>query len=103
LTKENEDKYSILESRILEKENESKVMKKQLNRLLSLLIKESVEGKPALDKEVFDRLVSGEDDRLQLLTTDCDYQDPIGYGVPSQDILIVRKEMDKKKDCLSRS
>jgi integrase len=103
LTKENEDKYSILESRILEKENESKVMKKQLNRLLSLLIKESVDGKPALEKEVFDRLVSGEDDRLQLLTTDCEYQDPIGYDVPSQDILIVRKEMDKKKDCLPRS
>jgi hypothetical protein len=68
-----------------------------VNRLLSLIVKESVDGRPALGKEVFEGLVSGEEDRLQFLTTDCEYQDPIDYDVQSQDILIVRKEREKRK------
>lgn len=90
LKKNNEDDYTTLQQKL-------EATNKKVNRLLSLLIKESVDGEPALDKELFERLVRGEEDRLQFLTTDCEYQNPIDYDVPSQDILIVRKEREKRK------
>lgn len=97
LKEKNRDEFSSLVSRIQERDNEIEGMKNQLNRLVSLVLKEAVDGKPAFDREVLERLVNGEEDRLHFITTDCEYQDRIDYDIPSQDILIVRKEKEKRK------
>lgn len=97
LSKAHNDKYLIQEGRILEQQKEIKEIKEQMNRLVSLALKEAVDGKPAFDKEVVKRLVDGTDERLQFITTDCEYQDRIDFDIPSQDILIVRKEQEKRK------
>lgn len=68
-----------------------------MNRLISLVLKEAVDGKPALEKNVFERLVNGKDERLQFITTDCEYQNRIDYDIPWQDILIIRKEKEMGK------
>jgi integrase len=105
LKKNSEDDYTTLKRKLEEKDREilsirmkSKSTDDKVNRLLSILVKEGVDGKPALGKEVFERLVMGEEDRLRLSTTDCEYEDLIEYDVPSEDILIVRKEKKKRKD-----
>lgn len=103
LKENNKDDYSTLKLKLEEKDQEIKSIRienrttnDKINRLISLIVKESVDGKPALDKEVLERLVRGEEDRLQFITTDCEYQDRIDYDIPSQDILIVRKEREKR-------
>ena len=81
----------------LRMEEELKGVNNKVNRLVSLLLKQSIDGDPAFHKEEFERLVNGTDERMQFITTDCEYQDPIAFNIPSQDILIVRKEIEKRK------
>jgi len=104
LKENNQDDLSVLKRKLEEKNQEilsismkNKSTDDKLNRLVSILVKEGVDGKPALGKEVFERLVKGEDNRLRFSTTDCEYQDLIEYDVPSEEILMVRKEKERRK------
>ena len=96
LKENNQDDYSKLKKELERRKQENRITNEKINRLLSILVKEGLEGRPALDKEVFERLVKGEEDRLRLSTADCEYQDLIEYDVPSEDILIVKKEKEKR-------
>ena len=68
---------------------------KNSNRLISLLIKEGKDGVTAFTKEDFDRLVNGESNDIAFVTTDCQYNDPMIFSASANDILVVRKEIEK--------
>ena len=81
----------------LRMEEELKAVNNKVNRLVSLLLKQSIDGEPPFHKEEFERLVNGTDERMQFVTTDCEYKDPIAFNIPSQDILMVRKEKERRE------
>jgi hypothetical protein len=57
---------------------------------------ESVDGLTTFNKYDFEKLVKGERDKLIFVTTDCELDNPIWYQVPAEDILVVRKENERR-------
>lgn len=66
----------------------------KINRLLSLLVKEGIEGKTVFGKKTFEYLKNEEDARLCFETTDCD-NDPIFFDAAAKDLLPVKEALEK--------
>jgi hypothetical protein len=79
----------ILEQKIKESDDRT-------NRLISLLVKDGKDGLTTFNKYDFEKLVKGERDKLIFVTTDCELDNPIWYQVPAEDILVVRKENERR-------
>jgi hypothetical protein len=76
---------------------QQKQQDEKINRLLSVIVKEGVDGKTALDKENFEYLMKDpEKNRLFFSTVDCNYNDEIVYDAPAKDILPVKKVLEEK-------
>jgi integrase len=70
-----EDKIAVLNKRLLIMEQDRKEDKERINRLLSLIVKESLVGKPIITKKNLDLIFSGELDAIPLSVSNREGED----------------------------
>jgi hypothetical protein len=93
MEEKHQNDIKLLQQAIVEQKKEQVQM---INRLLSLLIKEAIEGKTVFGKKTFKSLINGESSSLSLYTTDCDYNDPMFFNALAKDLLPVKKALEEK-------
>ena len=80
------------------KQNEKiEELQAKVDRLISIMVKEGKEGRPVFRKREFNRLVENENAVLEFNTVDCEYKDPIFFEIPGKNVLVIRKELERRK------
>jgi hypothetical protein len=93
LKQKNTEDINSLRQELMEQQ---KLQDEKINRLLSGIVKEGIDGKTAIDKEVFEYLIKDpEKNRLFFSTVDCNYNDEVIFDAPAKSILPVRKVLEE--------